>query len=238
MIVSRRAWWHLYTGIGLLFSGAILLGWVILIVVGALSLRSGQRRLGAVFIIIGGLWGLVVLIGGGYAYYSLRGTQTASTALTTFDPQTNTGPAGTLTLEWDQPSTLNVRSKQGQEKYKLDTTDGTLKLPPGTYVVESWSAKTTDSKGLTWVLETRYPRSLQSLEVKADSTTQLAVGPPLEASVSASGSGGSASFSFVLKDAAGNDYTMIGSGKGAQPPGFEVTDEADKVVWSGKFEYG
>ncbi|NPV48331.1 MAG: hypothetical protein HPY69_15440 [Armatimonadetes bacterium] len=231
-------WWHLYTGIGLLFSGAILLGWATLIVVGALSLRSGQRGLGTVFIVIGGLWGLVVLIGGGYAYYALRDVQSGSSTAVAFDPQTHQGPTGTLTLNWKQPSTLNVRSKQGKEKYKLETKDGTFKLPPGTYAVESWSAKVTDSKGISWVLETRYPRNLQSLEVKADSTTQLALGPPLEASVLASAHGGSASFGFVLKDAAGNDYTMVGSGKGAQPPGFEVTDETDKVVWSGKFEYG
>lgn len=208
--------------------------------VGALTLRSGQRGLGAAFIVIGGLWGLVVLIGGGYAYYSLRGVRSGYTPIpiAVSAPETFKGPVGTLTLAWKQPSTLNVRSKQGKQRHKVETKDGVFKLPPGTYAVESWSAKVTDSKGITWVLETRYPRHLQSLEVKADGTTQLALGPPLEASILASRQGGSANLGFMLRDAAGNDYTLMSSGKGAQPPGFEVTDEAGKVVWSGKFEYG
>jgi hypothetical protein len=229
----------LYTGIGLVFSGAILLGWVVLIVVGALSLRAGQRGLGTAFVVIGGLWGLVVLLGAGYGAYALRGTKSGYTPPVAFNAETHKGPVGTLTLDWKQASTLNVRGKQGKDKYKVDSTDGSFRLPAGTYMVESWNAKATDSKGIAWTLETRYPRNLQNFEVRAEGAAPLALGPPLEAAVSVGGSAGSsASFGFTLKDAAGNDYAMMGTGTGTQPPGFEVVDETGKVVWSGKFEFG
>ncbi len=226
-------------GVALVFSIAILMAWVLLIAVGLLALRSGRRGLGVAFIVLGGLWGLLVLLWAGYDTYSLRGMEPRGASSTAFDPQTHEGPTGAFTLDWHRPSTLNVREKLGSGKYKVKSQDGALRLPVGTYTVESWNAEATDDKGLVWLLETRYPKSPETIKAKAEGTTALPYGSGLHARITtASAPRGAASFEFTLKDAAGNTYSLMSRGQKAQPPGFEVTDQSGQVVWSGKFEYG
>jgi len=226
---------RLYGAIALILSLATLLGWAIVLAIGALTLRSGRRGLGKALLLIGALWGLALPLRAAYDALSLR--HEASRAV--FDPDKYQGSLGTLSLEWKGSSTLNVRTKPGTDKYRIETTDGLLRLPAGTYAVETWNAKTAGERETTWTLETRYPRNLQTVEVKADTTAPLPVGPQLEASIEPGPlKDGSASFDFVLKDAAGNEYTLMTQGDGAKLPGFAVTDSQGQVVWTGEFEYG
>lgn len=228
----------MYTVVGLAVAGALLLGWVIALVMGIISVRRGQRALGVLLIIVSALWGLLVVLGGGMALYTY--SQAPSSApTTTFDPTTYKGPMGSLTTTWQGTATLAVRSLKERKSLKVVSTTGSFRLPADTYSVQSWSQSLPAKTGQNWALECRYPSKLNNVALAANAQVPLNLGPPLTAKIKANpASGGLVSLELGLADAAGNTYTVMATGKGAKPPAFEASNAAGQVVWRGSFEYG
>lgn len=225
---------------GLAVAGGLLLGWLVLLVLGVLQWRQGKPGVGIALTIIGGLWGLLVIGGAGFAVYQFSHYQ-ANNAPVNFNAATYKGPLGTVTTLPACTCSLTMRPAKGKPLQSFNTTTGSLRIPAGTYEVQSWTCSSLPPKtgSASWVLSTYAPRSARSFVVTANTTTPLPVGPPLTARITpGTVRAGKASLNLALTDAAGNDYTLRSYGKGAANPGFEALDSTGKVVWSGKFEYG
>jgi hypothetical protein len=120
--------------------------------------------------------------------------------------------------------------------------DGTFALPPGDYHVFRWTFEQVDQAGVKW-LYTGYDSDVsRPVTLRADETTEVSFGPPLQAKLTTQGTaraGVPLRFSLALTDQRGGRIIGVTrEGKLPGPPGLRITDEAGKEVASGKFEYG
>jgi hypothetical protein len=205
-----------------------------LVVCGIVALRHDHRAAGVALIIIGVLWGVLIVGGGGAAYYAFERVSADSKPVA-FAPQTYHGQTGSLTVALTGPATLRARGTKSRQPYVFTTTNGTFQVPADAYSVESWRMDQRDAAGKTWTMECSSPPKLQHVQVAAGATTALGLGPPLTAKIEAKPpKKGAASFDLSVLDADSNKYSI----RGPKEPGFQALDETGKVVWSGKFAYG
>jgi len=119
--------------------------------------------------------------------------------------------------------------------------DGTVQLPAGRYAVLRLTLARTDQAGEAWHLTmTQPPKSLQSVDVRKGQTHRVPVGPPLVAEVDVQQRERLAGLNLMLRGAAGERY-VPGVRKGQRrtpPPSFEILGDDDKILHTGKFEYG
>jgi hypothetical protein len=119
--------------------------------------------------------------------------------------------------------------------------DGTVKLPAGRYAIFRLAMMQKDDTGQVWELRmTEPPKTLQPVEVRPGETHRAAIGPPLVAEVDVHQGGRMARLNLMLRGAAGERY-VPGVQKGNQrtpPPTFEILGDDDKILHTGKFEYG
>ncbi|MFO8013813.1 MAG: hypothetical protein R6X20_10975 [Phycisphaerae bacterium] len=119
--------------------------------------------------------------------------------------------------------------------------EGTVRLPAGRYAVIRLAVKKKDASGQVWQLTmTEPPKTLQPLVVEQGKTLRVAVGPPLVAEVDVQQRNRQARLNLMLRGAAGERY-VPGVQKGNRrtpPPTFEILGDDDKVLHTGKFEYG
>lgn len=113
-------------------------------------------------------------------------------------------------------------------------------LPAASYRLASLRLEKANSAGIPWQLWGDRRVSLP-VDVRERGTTELEVGAPLEASVTANRRGGAYLFQFVLEGRGGEQYTAANvrrAGKLAAPPEIVIRDAAGEVVGSGAFRYG
>lgn len=120
--------------------------------------------------------------------------------------------------------------------------DGTFALPPGQYHVFRWTFEQVDQAGVKWLYTGYDSDTSRPVTLRADQTTEVSFGPPLQAKLTTQGTaraGGPLRFSLALADQRGGRIISVTrDGKLPEPPGLRITDEAGKEVASGKFRYG
>lgn len=114
-----------------------------------------------------------------------------------------------------------------------------IELAVGAYAIDLCVFEKNDPNGVNWQI-TGMPRGKVSVDVGNNTTTQLAVGPPLKLALSATKSGDTVTFGFSIKGKAGELYApaIIRGNQALPPPGVEIRDAAGKVIARGQFKYG
>jgi hypothetical protein len=119
--------------------------------------------------------------------------------------------------------------------------DGTVRLPAGRYQVIRLTLVKKDDAGTEWKLTMNGPpKALAPAVVGPDATARVALGEPLVAEVDARKRSATVELTLRLRGQAGERYAAgILKGRGRPlPPEFEILSEDDKVLETGKFEYG
>lgn len=167
------------------------------------------------------------------AYYTVVVAADGSTIeLAKADPGFGTLDLGASDVEIMGFSDFGFQSIQG---------GGKVRLPAGKYMPIMVSLSRTDTDGAKWTLmRSGGPDTLSQLQIKAGETCAMKLGPPLVAKTDAKQSGKNVMIGFSLVGKAGEQYAP-GAEKGGKrlpPPTFEIIDETEKVIHTGKFEYG
>ena len=97
------------------------------------------------------------------------------------------------------------------------------------------SLSTTDENGDKWILELAKGQSLSNLK---DSSSKS--GPPLLVRTDVQIKGRDVSIGLVVEGQAGEKYVggVQKNGQWMPPPAFNIVNEADKILASGRFKYG
>ncbi len=133
------------------------------------------------------------------------------------------------------------------EKYilKLKGDAAPIAVPPDRYVVTDYQemVRTDLGKPPANLLTGRggfYRGKGKVVDVKADQTTEIPIGSPLTASITAKQSGRTMRLSLVLTDASGASVDNLSDPKGGNPPApkVEIFDAEGKSVYKCTLEYG
>jgi len=118
---------------------------------------------------------------------------------------------------------------------------GKVRLPVGTYLPIMVSLSRTDADGAKWTLRRSGGNDkLNQLRIEAGKTCTIALGPPLVAKADVRQSGKNVLIGFSLVGKAGETYApgVTKNNKRLPAPTLEILNEAEKVIHTGKFEYG
>jgi len=118
---------------------------------------------------------------------------------------------------------------------------GKVRLPAGQYMPVMVSLNRTDADGATWTLtRSGGTDKLSQLRIKAGETLVLKLGPPLVAKTDVRQNSRNVTIGFSLVGKAGEQYAAGATkdNKRLPAPTFEIIDETEKVIHTGKFEYG
>ena len=118
-----------------------------------------------------------------------------------------------------------------------------IAVPAGRYRIIEYRQYAEDAvggKGTIWCRPGSSGTEANTIEVLPEELTELKIGTPLVASAQARQSAGVVSFSLVLVDAAGltvGDLRIPQKGRPPEPQ-IKIFDQAGKLVYSGKMQYG
>lgn len=197
----------------------------------ASKIRFPGRARKVVASVISGICALIAVGIIGYPAICANGTEQ-------FNPKAYKGRTGKISLKYRGESSLLVRAKKDNKVMLLSTKNGIVTAPVGSYSIISYQAKATDKNKAAWVASASLSKPI-AVEITANQTRQIDLGPPLVASVSVSDNGKRAYMNFKLTNAQGNhNYTITKTTGKTDPPGFRVLDSSGKSVWSGSFSYG
>lgn len=226
--------------LALVLAGLIGLGWLVPLVLGIVRLR--RRSGGVVLTVLGGTWALGVGLVGALGWLTYRtflefGPGAASPLkVEQFEPAKYQGETGTIVLGYKGESSLEAYQRDGTKALRLSTNDGIVKAPVGNYHVMGYQALAKEQSGAEWVARCS-PGARVS--VKAGSSTELKLGPPLTASITVKTRGkDQVSMDLKLAGVDGGQYTISKKGGRDEPPSFVALNKAGQVVWKGRFSYG
>jgi len=157
-----------------------------------------------------------------------------------FNPKSYKGQMGKISTSFKGESLLRVRDKSDGTEYVLKSTNGVFQAPVGSYEVSSYEATAKDKAKAEWTAHsTSIASKVKSVTLKANTTCQLKIGPPLTASAKATTkSNNQASLSFSLVDDSGSSFLISKDSGQTNPPGFKVLSKSGDVLWQGSFKYG
>jgi hypothetical protein len=159
-----------------------------------------------------------------------------------FDPRAYRGRMGKIVVPFKGESVLYLlkdKMSAASEPLELRTKNGTFTAPVGSFQPYVYYAVVRHNGRITWTAKSQLYRHKRII-VKANTTQQLAVGPPLDVSMEAHQQPGKTVYMTMESlGRGGEDCTIEQSGTATgEPPSFQVISKAGKVVWSGKFRYG
>jgi hypothetical protein len=123
----------------------------------------------------------------------------------------------------------------------LRTADGKARLPAGRYEPVTVILSRTDESGAAWTIRRGgYGNKPNLVEVRPDETCRLELGPPLVADTKARQHDRTVAIYLSLTGRAGGDYVggILKDAKKVPAPGFQILDEAGKVIHTGRFDDG
>jgi hypothetical protein len=162
----------------------------------------------------------------------------SSYEIVAFDPDTYDGPVGTINVSYPAKTVLYVTDEKENKRLSVHSDSNELTAPCGRLALFKYECSVGADDGSRWSLTTYlYNKKCYAL-VKQDAVVELALGPPLEASVSHRIRKPNVTFDFLLKDSAGNNYSLTRINKRLPPPKFTVIDSSGDIAWSGSFKYG
>ena len=155
-------------------------------------------------------------------------------------------------MEIEEAGTIKITHKEWSatfigEKYILMLKGDTapIAVPPDRYVVTDYQEMVGSEPGksparLMSGFGGNYPGKGKVVEVKADQMTEIPIGSPLTASITAKQSGRTVRLSLVLTDASGANVDDLTGPKGGRPPApkVEIFDTEGKSVYKCTLEYG
>lgn len=118
---------------------------------------------------------------------------------------------------------------------------GKVRLPAGRYMPIMVSLSRTDADGAKWTLRrSGGTDKLSQLRIEAGETLAVELGPPLVAKTNVRQNSRNVAIGFSLVGKAGEQYAAGATkdNKRLPAPTFEIIDETEKVIHTGKFEYG
>ena len=116
---------------------------------------------------------------------------------------------------------------------------GIVKLPVGAYRVDSWSIARDDGQGSKWELQGQYfPAKTGDFRVAADKEALLAIGEPVQSTVSVNPGGSAFSFGQRLGGRQGEQITLLRNGARPQPPKLRIRSRDGTYDRGMSFEYG
>ncbi|MBI5687100.1 MAG: hypothetical protein HZC54_18675 [Verrucomicrobia bacterium] len=216
-----------------------LLGWIIPLAFGIGRIR--KKTGGVVLTVVGGVWGLLALCFGGLVAWSItmgfRAMQVED-----FDPAKFQGKTGKITLAHKAESELVLMSFGGMDtkRMRFKTLDGVFSVPEGKYFPFEFAAFARDPAGAKWKATCQlFGGAKDELSVSAESSQELAAGPPFTAKVKVSKqSGNEVAFDLKITGQGGHNYAFQRTDAADTPPGFEVVGPDGKVVLKDKFHFG
>lgn len=118
---------------------------------------------------------------------------------------------------------------------------GKVRLPAGRYMPITVSLSRTDTDGVKWTLRrVGGEDKLSQFQIEPGKTLALKLGPPLVAKTDVRQNGRNVTIGFSLVGKAGEQYApgAMKGNKRLPAPTFEIIDETEKVIHTGKFDYG
>jgi hypothetical protein len=114
-----------------------------------------------------------------------------------------------------------------------------MTVPAGILRINAVKAVAKGKDGRNWTALARL-YGATNLTVSAGEVQNVPFGPPFSAGIRATWVGASdeISLSPVYLDRCGNEYVLSSEPRSGDVPEFQVLDNGDRMVWSGKFEYG
>jgi len=237
-------------GIGMLLIWlAGLLGWIVPLVIGLGWRRRNVPGFQA-WTRFAAIWGgtaLVLAAGIGVMLaVSLSGNRHGSYSpdkTSEFSAATFKGPTGNLKIPFSgemhlkaECSTLGVMD--------FSTSNSTFVVPAGRITVKSLEVTARDKQNRKWMAQGNWfysgEHKTNVVEVPAGGIKELAMGPPFRASIQVTYSPVSDSFRMkpLYSDSLGYNYKVCSDDRKGTVPGFELLDSENKLVMSGKFEFG
>jgi endonuclease YncB( thermonuclease family) len=147
------------------------------------------------------------------------------------------GSEGVIVMESDIAGNAEVADEAGIA-YPLEGNPGSVRVPPGNYMLRSCSFPVKDKEGVAWRLFGS-GGSDTPLRVEQGATVPLRCGPPFRAGIRVREAEGQLTFALELTGRGGERYYGLErNGRRSAPPQFEVRDSKGEVVASGRFKYG
>jgi hypothetical protein len=133
---------------------------------------------------------------------------------------------------------ITLISSAAEGVLRVKSEDGQAKVPVGEYRLYETAITRKDDQGRRWELSSSSRGEMPTIKVAADTTTELKLGSPLQARVSARVSGRSVSFSLELTDAAGLAATVTLNGQRPAAPKLRIKRADGKEIGRYDFHYG
>lgn len=227
----RSSWASIIGIVFLVIAACFALGWIVPLVVGLVRIR--RKQWGWVLVVVGGVWGILAIASAvGIANLLRRKFEFEK-----FDPAQYDGPMAAITWPGQLSGELMLLDPKGSKMVRTPVTSGKAQMRTGNFSLLNYTMKTHDGGNVEWAATGSLGMAAVSLE--ANSTHELTAGPPFTASIAVQkGAAGKEVLSLNVKDLGSNLCSFTKSGRRTAPPRFEIRDEAGKVVFSGKFEYG
>lgn len=154
-----------------------------------------------------------------------------------FDPAQYQGAMGRIVLPLKGQAFLLVMDAQGSRILHLTSKDGSFQAPVGQFKLLRYYATTTDASQEKWIVTGTPAQDKSQLNVTADASVDLEVGPPFTASVTVTKEQDQANLSLTLLGR-GGDKCVIQKMGPPEPPSFQVVAQGGQVVWSAAFKFG
>lgn len=222
--------------VSIIIVALVLLAWLVPLIVGIKMMRGPKRSGGIVLLVIGILWGLPSILGMVLAGMFWSGAR-SSFELKDFNPAKFTGAMGVIQTSAPGPCRVVLKPQAQKVSGRYTSTDGSFKVPVGSYRVEQFALQATDEKGKQWEAITAYPLKT-SLSVTEQTPVALKVGPPYRAKIKVEHYATMERLSLEYTDASGADVSFKQGGTTPPAPSFQILDKSGKVCHSGRFAYG
>jgi len=229
--------------------GFFLLGWVIPLVIVSKCRRENNPGFKAwnIFAAAWGILAIVCAVGVGVLVFVVSGEGrrygVSPGKSSDFSMSKYKGTTGRLMIPFQGEAQVSAQcGKLGS--ISCSASNGMFILPSGVVAVNSFCAIARDKSDRKWTANGRWNYrgafATNSWEVPAGGMLALKIGPPFRASIEVTYSpvNGQIRMEPQYVDAYGNQYSISCDKRTGTEPKFEVFDSDNKLVMSGKFEFG
>jgi len=115
---------------------------------------------------------------------------------------------------------------------------GIASLPVGKYRVYDWAAERKDEKGIPWKMQGTGLREEIAFDISEGKETEISIGEPIVATLSASGSEGTHSFRHSMNGRAGESIVLTRNGAQPQAPKVRISSADGTYDRTFSFQYG
>jgi len=232
-----------------LIGAFIFLGWIAPLVIGLSWQRqntAGSRTwiwfsvvwAGMAAVLVAGIVAMVMM-----ANSEMRAGFGVTGKVSEFSAASFKGPAGSIKIPFAGEVHFTAESEAPGLK-SFTSSNGVFVVPAGRITIKDLEVVANDKQSRKWTAKGRWGYSgyytTNSWEVPSGGVMDLAIGPPFKASIKVTYSAASDALSMEpeYSDAFGNIYSISSDDRKETAPGFELVDGANKIVMSGKFEFG